>query len=186
MCGPTAEGDDKHGLLKVPPPWPCPLILRRLPLATLDRHRAWVEDTRSTPTSRIRLRPLVLDRYPVPLRGFEASNRSRVRVSSPIPIYPATRARASVSLAGRASPFSSTHRGLPNTKYTSPSVGVFILHFSDGEQLRAKPLNESFTASPVPGEADSASHVPLRVEPGSIPWSRLWYRRSSGKDQCKD
>ena len=127
MSGPTAEGDDKHGLVKVPPPWSCPLILRQLPLVTLDRHRALVEDTRSTPTSRIHLRPSVLDRYLVPLRGLEASNRSRVRVSSPIPFYHATRARASVSLAGRTSPFSSTHRGLPNTKYTSPSVGVFIL-----------------------------------------------------------
>ena len=129
MSGPTAEREDKHGLVKVPRPWSCRLILRQLPLVTLDRHRTRVEDTRSTPTSRIRLRLSVLDRYPVPLRGVEASNRSRVRLSSPIPLYHATRARASVPLAGRASPFSSTHRGLPNTKYTSPSVGVFILHY---------------------------------------------------------
>ena len=130
MSGPTAEGDDKHGLGRVPPAWSCPLILRQLPLVTLDRHRARVEDSRSTPTSRIRLRPSLLHRYPVPLRGVEASNRSRVRVSSPIPLYHATRARASVSLAGRASPFSSTDRGLPNTEYTSPSVGVFIRQWS--------------------------------------------------------
>ena len=127
MSGPTAEGDDKDGLVKVPPPWSCLLMRRQLPLVTLDRHRALVEDTRSAPTSRIHLRPSVLDRYPVPLRGVEASNRSRVRVSSPILLYHATRARASMPLAGRASPVSSTDRGLPNTGYTSPSVGVFIL-----------------------------------------------------------
>ena len=128
MTGPTAEGDDKHGLVKVPPPWSCRPILRQLPLVILDRHRARVEDMRSTPTSRIRFRPSVLDRYPVPLRGVEASNRSRMRVSSPIPHYHATRARALVSLASRASPFSWTDRGLPDTEYTFPSVGVFILY----------------------------------------------------------
>ena len=117
----------KHGLVKVPPPWSCQLILRQLPLVTLDRRRARVEDTRSAPTSRIQLRPWVLDRYLVPFRSVEASNRSRVRVSSLIPLYHSIRVRASVSLAGRASYVSSTDRGLPNTEYTSPSVGVFIL-----------------------------------------------------------
>ena len=83
-----------------------PAYSKATPFSYLDRHSAQVEDARGTPTSRIRLHPSVPDRYPVPLRGVEASNRSRVRVSSPIPLYHATRARVSVSLAGRASPFS--------------------------------------------------------------------------------
>ena len=56
-------------------------------LVTLERHRVRVEDARSTLTSQICLRPSVLDRHPVPLRGVEGSNRSRVCVSSPTSLY---------------------------------------------------------------------------------------------------
>ena len=75
----------KHGLVKEPPPWSACLLsgtsvsyLRAAPRAGRGR---------STPTSRIRLRPSALDRHPVPLRGVEASNRSRVHASSPISLH---------------------------------------------------------------------------------------------------
>ena len=88
MSGPTAEGDDKHGLVEVPPPWSCALILRQLPLVALDWHRARVEDTHSTATCQIRLRLLVLDRFPVPLRGVEPLARARVLPDPALPRYP--------------------------------------------------------------------------------------------------
>ena len=92
------RGHDKHRLVRDRPLWSCPLILRyfRDPLVTLERHCVRVENARSTPTSRIRLRLSVLDRQPVLLRGVEASNRWRVRASSSdpaLPLLPGARAR---------------------------------------------------------------------------------------------
>ena len=100
----------RHGrTYQVTPALVLPLILRDL-RSYISAIRARVADARSTPTSRIRFRPLVLDRHPGSLRGVESSNLSRVRAPSPFPLYHATRARASVSLDSRASSVSSTNR----------------------------------------------------------------------------
>ena len=120
-------GDDKHGLVKEPPPWSARLLsgtfvsyLRAAPRAGRGR---------STPTIRIRLRPSVLDRHLVPLRGVEASNRSRVLASSPFPLYHATRARYPVSLASvRLHPVFSIVKGLGGAVHTPLPLGVFMLH----------------------------------------------------------
>ena len=47
MSKPTAEGEDKHGLFKEPPPWSCPLSLRYFRLVTLEREHARVEDAQA-------------------------------------------------------------------------------------------------------------------------------------------
>ena len=114
------RGGGKLGLVQdLPPRSGFPLILRQRPLVTLERHRARVEDARSRLTSRIRLRPSVLECHSVPLWGVEALNRSHIRASSPLPLYHATRARASVSLASVLRPPSSRSQGSsPNCAYT--------------------------------------------------------------------
>ena len=79
------------------------------------------------PKSRIYLRPSVLDHYSVPRRGVEASNHSRGPVSSPLPLYHATRARCPVSLAGvPLLPSSRSPTGSrSNCAYTPPGAGVY-------------------------------------------------------------
>ena len=78
-------GDDKDGLVNEPPPWSARL-LSATSLATSERHRARVEDA-ARPRAGSASAPSVLDRHPVLLQGVEASNRSRVHASSPIPLY---------------------------------------------------------------------------------------------------
>ena len=80
-------GERQAGPCQRTPTLVLPAYSKVLPLVILELHRAQVEDARRTPTSRIRLRPSVLDRQPVPLRAVEPSNRSCERVSSPIPLY---------------------------------------------------------------------------------------------------
>ena len=122
------RGDDKPGLVKEPPPWSARLFsgtsvsyLRAVPR---------VGRGRSTPTSRIRLRPSVLDRHPVPLRGVEALNRSRVQASSPVPLYHRYLEPVLGTVGGPCSSPCSGSKGSTRTVHTTPAhLGVFVLHW---------------------------------------------------------
>ena len=82
---------------------------------------------RSTPTSRIRLRPWVLDRHPVPLRGVETSNRSHVHTSFPILLYHRYLEPVLGTVGGPCSSPSSRSKGATRTVHTlRPSGGVYV------------------------------------------------------------
>ena len=85
--------------------------------------------------SQLRLRPSVLDHYPVPHRGVEPSSRSSVPVSSPFPLYHATRAGCPVSLAG-TSPVFPFERGLEAELRITPSVVWGCLCYSPSRSMR--------------------------------------------------
>ena len=63
-----------HGLIRQPPNWSCPPILRYFgyPLRTIERHGVQAEDARGMPTGWIRLYLSVLDHQPLLIRGIEA------------------------------------------------------------------------------------------------------------------
>ena len=120
MSGPTAEGGDKHGPVKEPPPWSARLLSGNS--VSYLRAVSRAGRGRSTPTSRIPLRPSVLDRHSVPLRGMEASNRSRVHASSPIPRYHCYLQPVLGTVGGPCSSLSSRSKGYTRTVHTPPPV----------------------------------------------------------------
>ena len=136
MSGPTAEGTTSTNLsrnLHLGPP----AYSQVLPFSYL-RAGPRVGRGRSTPTSRICLRPSVLDRHPVLLRGVEVSNRSRVHASSPIPLYHRYLEPLLGTVGGPCSYPSSRSKGSTRTVHTPPLVWgclcytiQFVMHVAD-------------------------------------------------------
>ena len=133
------EGD-KHGLVKEPPPWSARLLLGTSVSYLRAAPRAG--RGRSTPTSRIRLCPSVLDRHPVPLRGVEASSRSRVHASSPIPLYHRYLEPVLGTVSGPCFTSSSRSKGSSWTVHTPPPVWGCLCYKAlvDGRRGSSRPM----------------------------------------------
>ena len=140
-------GDDKHGLVKKPPPWSA----RLLSSTSVSYLRAAPRAGRgcSTPTSRIRLRPSVLDRHPVPLRGVEASNRSRVHASSPIPLYHRYLDPVLGIVGDPCSSPSSRSKGSTRTVHTPPPVWGCLCYSMEDDGRRTKSVSDADVAIAV-------------------------------------